>query len=173
MIPGGGSAAGCTRWSARTSARSPGGVWVWDDTAHLPWEVPYSVELLGAAVADAITDLADCVLPTGVSIQRGRARRCVYELGYDDGDRLQARPAIRWRDAARAADRGRLDLRQRAPLRPDRTGHRDTSCCTASTSTSTASRMRDRTWGRRPEDRPRQAAYVTGACFGRSTGSSR
>jgi hypothetical protein len=137
-----------------------GGAWVWDHTAHLPWEVLYSANY-SALPLPRDRDLDDCVLPTGVSIkalQPGNA----YALGYADGDRLV------------------VDLRFEGVMAPEP--------LTAVGSTFGAAHhydqfgrvhghivlhgerividcigMRDRTWGRRPEDRPRQAAYVTGA----------
>ncbi len=63
-----------------------GGVWVWDDTASLPWEVPYSVNY-SALRLPPDTDLSDVVLPTGVAIRVEEPGQ-VYELGYSDGDRL-------------------------------------------------------------------------------------
>jgi hypothetical protein len=137
-----------------------GGVWVWDDSAHLPWDVPYSANYT-ALPLPADTDLTDTVLPTGVAIRAIRPGQ-EYELGYADGDRLT------------------LDLRFEGVMAPEPlaaagstfgrahhydqlgrvTGHLvlhgeriDIDCIG----------MRDRTWGRRPEDRPRRAAYVTAA----------
>ena len=137
-----------------------GGAWVWDDTAELPWDVLYSANYSALQLA-ADADLRDVTLPTGV------AMRCVepgheYELGYHDAGRLE------------------LDLRFSGVMPPEPlaavgstfgsahhfdqfgrvTGqlvvdgeHVDVDCLA----------IRDRTWGPRPEHRPRQAAYVTGA----------
>ena len=140
-----------------------GGAWVWDDSAQVPWEVPYSTNYTALELpADA--DLRNVELPTGVRIEV-EDPTMTYRLGYDDPDRLQ------------------VDLRFAAvaPPRPlvasgstfgraahfDQIGHVtgtielhgepiDIDCWS----------MRDRTWGRRPENRPRQAAYVTGAAEG-------
>jgi hypothetical protein len=137
-----------------------GGVWVWDDSAWLPWDVLYSANY-SALQLPAGADLRDMTLPTGVSIRVVEPTR-TYDLGYEDDDRL------------------RLDLRFEGVMAPeplaavgstfgsashfDQFGHvtgeielsgeRIAIDCIA---------MRDRTWGRRPEHRPRQAAYVTGA----------
>ncbi len=137
-----------------------GGAWVWDDGAHLPWEVPYSTNY-SALELPADADLRDVRLPTGVSIV-AEEPTVSYRIGYDDPGRYRA------------------DLRFEAVMAPrplvatgstfgnaahfDQIGHVSGSIelhgelididCWA---------MRDRTWGRRPEDRPRQAAYVTGA----------
>jgi hypothetical protein len=137
-----------------------GGAWVWDDTAHVPWEVPYSTNYT-ALELPAGADLRDVELPTGVRITTEEPT-LAYRLGYDDPGRFTA------------------DLRFAAvvPPRPlvatgstfgkaahfDQIGHVtgsielhgesiDIDCWS----------MRDRTWGRRPESRPRQAGYVTGA----------
>lgn len=137
-----------------------GGAWIWDDSAHLPWEVPYSTNY-SALELPAEADLRNVELPTGVNISVEQPT-LAYRLGYDDPGRLTA------------------DLRFEAPFAPrplvasgstfgkaahfDQIGHVTGSIelhgekieidCWA---------MRDRTWGKRPENRPRQAAYVTGA----------
>ena len=142
-----------------------GGAWVWDDTAHLPWEALYSSNLTALRLPPEL-DLRDATLPNGVSI-RVETPTMAYRLGYDDPGRFSA------------------DLRFDAVLPPrpltaggSTFGHSahfdqigritgtvqlhgediDIDCWS----------MRDRTWGRRPEDRPRQAAYVTGAGEGGS-----
>lgn len=137
-----------------------GGVWVWDDSAWLPWEVPYSVNYSALPLRPG-QDLTGEPLPTGVGIEVLESAMS-YRLTYADGDRLS------------------LDLRFDGVMEPEplrATGSTFGSAhhfdqlgrvtgevvlhgevlqinCLA---------MRDRTWGRRPEDRPRQAAYVTGA----------
>jgi hypothetical protein len=137
-----------------------GGVWLWDHTAWLPWEVPYSVNYT-ALQLPAGARLTSDRLPTGVGIEIVEAGQS-YRLSYEDDERL------------------RLDLRFDGTMAPEPLtatgstfgsahhfdqfgrvtgvvvlhGERIEIDCIA---------MRDRTWGRRPEDRPRQAAYVTGA----------
>jgi hypothetical protein len=136
-----------------------GGAWIWDDSAHLPWEVLYSANYT-ALPLPRDQDLDDITLPTGVSIRV--IKPCMsYALGYSDGDRLKASlrfdgvmppepltsPGSTFGHAHHFDQIGRV------------TGelvlHGETLAidCLA---------IRDRTWGRRPEDRPRQAAYVTG-----------
>ena len=140
-----------------------GGIWVWDADAHLPWEVPYSANYSALQLPSG-ADLRDITLPTGVSI-RVIEPTMSYALGFDDGDRL------------------RVDLRFDAVMPPEP--------LTAVGSTFGSAHhfdqfgrvtgevvlhgealqidciaMRDRTWGPRPEHRPRQAAYVTGAADG-------
>ncbi len=137
-----------------------GGAWVWDDTAWLPWDVAYSANY-SALRLPADSDLRDIVLPTGVSI-RVVEPTLAYELGYDDGDRLHAELRFQGVMAPEPLTavgstfgsgqhfdqfgrvRGHLVLH----------GERIDIDCFA---------MRDRTWGPRPEHRPRRAAYVTGA----------
>jgi hypothetical protein len=137
-----------------------GGVWVWDESAHLPWEVPYSTNY-SALRLPPDTDLRDAVLPTGVAIrvlEPGHA----YELRYEDDERLQL--ALRYDGVMRPEPLAAVGSTFGSAHHFDQfgrvTGHvvlhgerMDVDCVA----------MRDRTWGRRPEDRPRRAAYVTGA----------
>ncbi len=137
-----------------------GGVWVWDDSAWLPWEVPYSVNYSALALPPDL-DLRHASLPTGVTIDVVEPTR-VYDLGYDDGERL----ALRLRfDAVMAPEPLRavgstfgsahhFDQFGRVTGEVTLHGERIAVDCIA---------MRDRTWGPRPETRPRQAAYVTAA----------
>lgn len=137
-----------------------GGLWIWDDTAVLPWEVPYSTNFTTLQLPTG-TDLTNTVLPTGVGI-RVIEPGMSYALTYDDPGRAT------------------VDLRFDGvmPPEPMRTGRStfgkaahfdqfgrvtgsivlhgeriDIDCLAA----------RDRTWGRRREDRPHKAAYLTGA----------
>lgn len=137
-----------------------GGAWIWDDTAHLPWEVLYSTNYSALQIPEG-SDLRDIELPTGVSI-RVETPMLAYHLGYNDPDRLVAdlrfeavappRPL-----AAGGSTFGKaahFDQIGRVTGTLDILGERvDIDCWS----------MRDRTWGKRPENRPRQAGYVTGA----------
>lgn len=137
-----------------------GGAWVWDDSAHLPWEVLYSANYSALKIPVG-QDLSDIRLPTGVSIKT--LEPCMsYALGYEDGERLKA--TLRF-DAVMAAEpltatgstfgsAHHFDQIGRVHGELLLYGERIDIDCLA---------MRDRTWGRRPENRPRQAAYVTGA----------
>ncbi len=137
-----------------------GGAWVWDHTASLPWEALYSANY-SALELPTEQNLTDIVLPTGVSIRV--IEPCTsYALGYADGERFQA--SLRF-DAvmppepltAPGSTFGRahhFDQIGRVHGELQLHGERIAIDCLA---------MRDRTWGRRPEDRPRQAAYITGA----------
>ncbi len=137
-----------------------GGVWIWDDTAHLPWDVPYSANY-SALQLTPDQRLSNILLPTGVSI-RAVEPTLSYELGYDDGDRLQI--SLRFDGvmppeplAAVGSTFGsahHFDQFGRVSGHVVLHGERIDIECIA---------MRDRTWGPRPEHRPRQASYVTGA----------
>lgn len=137
-----------------------GGVWVWDDGAFLPWDVLYSANYSALQLPDG-ADLTDVCLPTGVTIKAVESARR-YELGYTDPGRLDLvlvfegvmapEPMHSVKSTfgrARHFDQfgrvtGHLDLHGE---------HIEIDCLAA----------RDRTWGRRREDRPRRAAYITGA----------
>jgi hypothetical protein len=137
-----------------------GGAWVWDDTAWLPWDVLYSANYTALRLpADA--DLRDVTLPTGVSLRVVQPTQ-TYALGFDDGNRLQlqlqfagvmppeplAAVGSTFGSAHHFDQFGRVT--GHIVIRDERI---DIDCLA----------MRDRTWGPRPENRPRQAAYVTGA----------
>lgn len=137
-----------------------GGAWVWDDTAWLPWDALYSANY-SAMPLSRTDDLRDIRLPTGVSI-RVVEPAMSYELGYDDGDRLHA--ALRFDGVmppepltavgSTFGSAHHFDQLGRVTGHLVLHGERIEIDCIA---------MRDRTWGPRPEHRPRQAAYVTGA----------
>lgn len=136
-----------------------GGAWVWDDSAALPFEVLYSASY-SAMPLPRDQDLTDIRMPTGVSIRV--VEPCMsYDLGYEDGDRLKASlrfdgvmPPEPMRSKGSTYGKARhFDQFGRVTGHLILYGERIEIDCLA---------MRDRTWGRRPEDRPRQAAYVTG-----------
>ena len=137
-----------------------GGVWVWDDTACLPWEVLYSANY-SALQLPAHQELDDCKLPNGVSI-RVLEPGMRYALGYEDGERLRATllfegvmpPEPLTAVGSTFGNAHHFDQFGRVTGHLLLHGERIEIDCIG---------MRDRTWGRRPEDRPRQAAYVTGA----------
>jgi hypothetical protein len=136
-----------------------GGAWVWDHTAHLPWEVLYSRNY-SAMPLPRDRDLGDITLPTGVSI-RVLEPGTSYRLGFDDEDRLRA--ALRFdgimppRPLSRAGSpfgqAHHFDQFGRVSGEITVNGERIAIDCLA---------MRDRSWGPRPEHRPHQSAYVTG-----------
>lgn len=137
-----------------------GGAWVWDDGAQLPWEVPYSTNYSALQLPDD-ADLRDVELPTGVHI-KVETPTMAYHLGYDDPGRYRADLRFEAVDPPRALATGTSTFGKAAHF--DQIGHVtgaielhgeeiEIDCWS----------MRDRTWGRRPENRPRQAGYVTGA----------
>lgn len=136
-----------------------GGAWIWDHTAHLPWEVLYSANY-SALQLPRDQDLDNITLPTGVSIRV--LEPCMsYALGYNDGDRLQA--ALRFDGVmppepltSTGSTFGHAHhFDQIGRVTGELVLHGETIPIDSLS-------VRDRTWGRRPEDRPRQAAYVTG-----------
>ena len=141
-----------------------GGAWVWDDAAHLPWEVLYSANYT-ALELPRDQNLDDITLPTGVSIRV--IEPCMsYSLGYNDASRLQA--TLRFEGVmppepltSTGSTFGRshhFDQIGRVSGEIILHGETIPIDCLA---------VRDRTWGRRREDRPRQAAYVTGVATAR------
>jgi len=137
-----------------------GGCWIWDDRAHLPWEVSYSANYT-ALPLPRDQDLTDCRLPTGVGIKV--IEPCMrYALEYRDGERLQAdlhfdgvmSPEPLTAVGSTFGSAHHFDQLGRVSGELVLHGERIAIDCLA---------MRDRTWGKRPEDRPRQAAYLTGA----------
>ncbi len=137
-----------------------GGAWIWDPHAHLPWEVPYTANYSALQLPNG-TDLADCKLPNGVSIKV--LEPCMrYALGYDDGERLQAKLIFNGvmppepLTAAGSTFGSAHHFDQFGHVTGEIILHGETIAidCIG---------MRDRSWGRRPEDRPANAAYVTGA----------
>ena len=136
-----------------------GGAWIWDDTAHLPWEVLYSTNYTALRLPEG-SDLTDIQLPTGTSIKRLQPLQS-YKLGNHDEGRLH------------------LDLTFDAVMEP-RALRRSGSVFKAATHFDQFGRvtgeivvngeriaidslsMRDRSWGPRAEHRPTKNAYVTG-----------
>lgn len=137
-----------------------GGVWVWDDTAWLPWDVLYCANY-SALQLPAGADLRDIILPTGVSLRMIEPTR-VYDLGYEDGERLSIDlrfegvmpPQPLSAAGSTFGSAHHFDQFGRVSGHIVVHGERIAIDCLG---------MRDRTWGPRPENRPRQAAYVTGA----------
>ena len=136
-----------------------GGAWIWDDTAHLPWEALYSTNYTALRLPkDA--DLTDIKLPTGVAIKR-LAPLQTYQLGYQDEGRLQLDLGFEAVMAPRALRRAgsvfhhasHFDQFGRVTGEIILHGERIAIDCLA---------MRDRSWGPRAEHRPTKNAYVTG-----------
>lgn len=136
-----------------------GGAWVWDDTAHLPWEILYNANYTALRLPRD-QDLSDIRLPTGVAI-RAVERTRVYDLGFEDEP--HCRMALRFeglmepRPLRKAGSPfgGASHFDQFGRVTGEvRLGDRVVPIdCLA---------MRDRSWGPRPEHRPKKSAYVTG-----------
>lgn len=137
-----------------------GGAWVWDDSAHLPWEVLYSANYSALQLPQG-ADLRDVQLPTGVRI-RAVEPAMSYELGFADGELFRAdlrfdgvmAPEPLTAVGSTFGSAHHFDQLGRVHGRIVVHGEEIAIDCVG---------MRDRTWGPRPEHRPRQAAYVTGA----------
>ena len=137
-----------------------GGAWVWDASAHLPWEALYSANYTALQLSPD-SDLNDCHLPTGVSMRV--LEPCMrYAIGCEDGERFQARlvfdgvmpPEPLAGVGSTFGSAHHFDQLGHVTGELVVHGERIAIDCIG---------MRDRTWGRRPENRPRQAAYVMGA----------
>ena len=137
-----------------------GGAWVWDDTAHLPWEVRYSANY-SALQMPPDADFTKVELPTGVSIEVTEPTMG-YRLGYDDPGRFSADLHFQGVMAPRPLVSGGSTFGKAAHF--DQIGRVTGTVEIGGESIAIdCHAVRDRTWGRRPENRPRQAAYVTGA----------
>ena len=136
-----------------------GGVWVWDDTTVLPWEALYSTNYSTLQIP-LDTDLRNATLPTGVGIKVLEPTN-KYALTYDDPGRLVVdlvfegiMPPEPMRSVKSTFGKARhFDQFGRVTGHIVVNGERVAIDCLAA---------RDRTWGRRREDRPHKAAYVTG-----------
>jgi hypothetical protein len=137
-----------------------GGCWLWDESSPLPWEALYSSNYTALQLPSA-TILSNCRLPNGVSITCTKPAM-QYSLGFKDRNNLN------------------IELYFDGVMPPEpltsvqsafgKANHFDQFgkitgeiCLYGETIEVNCIGMRDRTWGIRPEDRPKQAAYVTGA----------
>ncbi len=136
-----------------------GGAWVWDDSAHLPWEVLYSRNLTALRIPEN-PNLNDIVFPTGTAI-RTIIPLTSYQLGYADEDRFSVdlrfdavmEPRPLRKPGSAFGDLTHFDQFGRVTGELNLHGEKIPIDCYA---------MRDRSWGPRPEHRPRKSAYVTG-----------
>ena len=136
-----------------------GGAWVWDDTAHLPWEVLYNANYTALRLPRD-QDLSDIRLPTGVSIKAVEPT-LGYQLGIDGGPLCLA---------CGRCHGGRPPGPRRGGGSPfGESNHFDQFGRVTGTVTLgdrvvgiDCFGMRDRSWGPRPEHRPKRSAYVTG-----------
>jgi hypothetical protein len=136
-----------------------GGAWVWDDTAHLPWEVPYSANYTALRLPRD-QDLTDITLPTGVSIRM--LEPCTrYQLGFQDGERCKMAlefagimpPRPLRKAGSPFGDAHHYDQIGRVTGEISLNGEQIAIDCLS---------VRDRSWGPRPEHRPKKSSYVTG-----------
>lgn len=136
-----------------------GGVWIWDHTAHLPWDVLYSTNYSSLKLP-ADQDLTNIVLPTGVSI-RMREPCMSYELGFEDGKRCKM--SLRFDGLMQPRPLHRAGSPFGASNHFDQFGRVSGEICVNGEDFAVdCLAMRDRTWGPRPEHRPKKSAYVTG-----------
>ena len=135
-----------------------GGAWVWDAAAHEPWEVPFSANYAMLRLPEG-ADLRDVHLPTGVSIRVLEPLRR-YALGYE-GDGFSADLTFEAIMEPHAFAHGEppflsashFDQAGRVSGRITLLGEEmDVDCLS----------VRDRSWGPRPESRPRRLSYNFG-----------
>ena len=136
-----------------------GGAWIWDDKAHLPWEVPFSANYTALRLPRD-QQLTDIALPTGVSIKMLEPLT-KYHLGFADEDRLQMDLTFEAVMAPRALRKGDSSFKNLNHF--DQFGRVSGEIVLHGERIQIDSLgMRDRSWGPRPEHRPGKSAYVTG-----------
>ena len=136
-----------------------GGAWVWDDSANLPWEALYHRNLTALRIPEN-PDLNDITFPTGTSV-RTLEPLTSYEVRYEDEDRFSANlrfdavmpPRPLRKPGSAFGDLTHFDQFGRVTGEITLLGETIPVDCYA---------IRDRSWGPRPEHRPRKSAYVTG-----------
>jgi len=136
-----------------------GGVWVWDDGAHIPWETRYYRNYTAMPLPEG--DLTDTTLRTGVKI-KVLEPLTRYHLGFEDEDgrlsidleyeAVMAPRALRKPNSS-FKNLAHFDQFMRARGHIVLDGERIDIDCHS---------MRDRSWGPRPEHRPGKSAYVSG-----------
>jgi|TARA_B110000495_G_scaffold200279_1_gene215207 hypothetical protein len=137
-----------------------GGCWLWDDSSPLPWEALYSSNYTALELHPGTT-LSNCQLPNGVSISCTEPAM-QYALGFQDRNNLRIelhfdgvmRPEPLTSIRSTFGKANHFDQFGRITGEISLYGEAIKVDCIG---------MRDRTWGIRPENRPKQAAYVTGA----------
>jgi hypothetical protein len=136
-----------------------GGTWIWDEHAHLPWEVPYYTNYTSLRLpADA--DARDIAFPNGVTVKAIEALR-KYELKVEDEGKLSLNlifeaimaPQPLAGPASVYGAAGHFDQYGRMKGSIILHGEEIAIDCLA---------IRDRSWGPRAEHRPPRSAYVTG-----------
>ncbi len=149
---------GWTYCQARPNARlSNGGVWVWDDTAAYSWELPYHVNYSGLRLPDrSERDLRDYEWPNGVRV-RVLVPLHRYRIEYEDPGALELHLEFAAIMAPNPHPAGVAPFIKGSHF--DQPGHvtgemvlngeRIEVDCYAG---------RDRSWGPRPQGRPRRRA---------------
>jgi hypothetical protein len=136
-----------------------GGAWVWDHTAHVPWEVPYSANYT-ALQMPRDQPLTDITLPTGVSIKMLEPLTR-YKLGFKDPGKLTVDLDYTAVMPARALRKGDSSFKNLSHF--DQFGRvKGHIVLHGETIPIDCYAIRDRSWGPRPEHRPGKSAYVTG-----------
>jgi len=136
-----------------------GGCWIWDDTATLPWEVPYSANYTALRLPKD-QKLTDIQFPTGVRI-KALEPLTRYALGFEDGDLLKLDLTFDAVMPPRALRKGDSSFKHLNHF--DQFGHvTGTIVLHGETIAIDCLAIRDRSWGPRPEHRPGKSAYVTG-----------
>jgi hypothetical protein len=136
-----------------------GGAWIWDASANLPWEVLYCSNYSALRLPKE-QDLTDITLPTGVAVRMLKPLES-YSVRYADKERLTVDlqfDAVMPPHPLTSASSGFGHLNHFDQIgRVHGTillyGHAITIDCLS---------MRDRSWGPRPEHRPRASVYATG-----------
>jgi len=144
----------------KTVGETAGGMWIWDDTAALPWEVPF-YQSFDHAKAPKTLAPGHLEFPTGMSV-KALEPGMVYELAYDDRDR--AKVALRFegveapvplrRGAPPFTKASHFDQAGRVTGTIELDGERIPVDCIA---------FRDRSWGPRPERGYRRIGYTWAA----------
>ncbi|WP_420638417.1 DUF7065 domain-containing protein [Candidatus Poriferisocius sp.] len=144
-----------------------GGALVWDDTAFVPWEVPFFDYNRSLPLPEGL-DLRDCLLPTGMRVKAIEPLTS-YELGYryPFGDLFEAELRFDGLTPPHVFTRGEPPFSIASHIdQPGRvTGHIrlhgehiDVDCYA----------MRDRSWGPRPDLRGFRIGYSFGTASDRS-----
>ena len=136
-----------------------GGAWIWDDKAHLPWEVPYSANYTALKIPKD-QQLTDITLPTGVSIKMLEPLTR-YRLGFKDEGRLEMDLTYEAVMPPRALRKGDSSFKTLSHFDQFGRVHGEIILHGERIRIDSLS-MRDRSWGPRPEHRPGKSAYVTG-----------
>jgi hypothetical protein len=136
-----------------------GGCWIWDATAHVPWEVPYSANYT-AMPLQKDGNLNDISLRNGVTLKTLEPLK-KYQIGYKDEDRLDLNLVFDAVMEPRQMKKNDGSFQKLTHF--DQYGHvTGTIVLHGETIDIDCHAIRDRSWGPRPEHRPGRSAYVSG-----------